>query len=970
MNKRKRITSFISAIMAIFIVFNIFVFNVHADESEYITYNVDAGISINLPDKYEYYAIWNQAQPDSPGWKNNNFPSFETMTEQIGKDGIEFLSRREDGTPDSNYSIFIQRYDAPDEVSNQKLFEDFCVFNSRNNIDISNNSTLGYGVVNISDLTFFKLYFEKEDDFEKGYAYVLITDDGYSTEIVFINHGDKVEENYIDTLAYDAMSTIGLSDELRSHAVKIDDHGFVIENGYHLSVFDFEGGTANYSSSKISNTSSSNTTTIDSNIKKSLYSKITSFEFPTWIILVAFIAITVFRLKISRKGEWQEKPLSVKNTLPIKGFCAIAIIIHHLSQELMDKAGVLKVFSEYGVLFVGVFFFFSGYGLYTSLKTKDNYLKGFLSKRLTTVLIPLYVCILIFFIFACINGQSFSIPHLISTLTGWILINSHMWYIVEIAILYLAFYIIYSLVKNRKTATIIMSIFVVVMIIGSLLLGHGKDLSSKYWFMGEWWYNTTICFVLGIVLSQNEEKIGEFARKFYVILLPLFAALTIAFSYLTSYALNTWSYWNEYPGHPGYKEKFLCLLTQSSWVIFFVITVLLIMMKVRFGNRIINYVGKISLELYLIHNLFLSGIHTGPIMNIKSNSLYILLTILLSIGFASIINGLDKYIINTIRNNNLSKEKNNKRIHSIDTLRIVMAFLVVTIHIPFNGTTGNVFITYGKIAVPFFLTVCGYFLYRNNSEEMMPRLKKQALRIFILYIVSNILYGIVYAITLYIDGFSFQLTTKQILDFILYNMSPFSEHLWFLGSLLYALLILMLLNKLKAIDYAMFISPLLIIAYVVLSHLNVAQAYVLRNVILVGLPYTMMGMMIRRYEDKLLKINTPILWIVAIALCITAILELNFYPQGVGVPFISTEILVYVVVLLCLKYPDFGANTLAEKMGANLSLPIYIWHILTIIVLQRVLPANEGLISKYGAITVFVVTALITYLFKINKMKK
>ena len=67
------------------------------------------------------------------------------------------------------------------------------------------------------------------------------------------------------------------------------------------------------------------------------------------------------------------------------------------------------------------------------------------------------------------------------------------------------------------------------------------------------------------------------------------------------------------------------------------------------------------------------------------------------------------------------------------------------------------------------------------------------------------------------------------------------------------------MNQLKAINYVMFISPLLIAIYVVLSHLNIAEAYVLRNVILVGLPYTMMGMMIHRFEEKLLSIKSRLL---------------------------------------------------------------------------------------------------------------
>lgn len=928
------------------------------------TYNLDSGISISLPEEYSDFAIYSQAPEDSTGWKLMGFPSYSLMLDTIQKDRIEFMSYRNDVNENYGFAVRITNYDVPEELSNENLFSIFCEKNRDIYDSINEAPVLGYGIVKIKDVSFFKVYFEADESIKEiMFTYLLPTNDGIIHEISFRNHANTSEPYHLDSLAHNAISTLVLSNELISKTIPLNNEKFTMINGHHLALFEFENIDGK--------------TVIDNpvTVEKTLYQKFISFEFPIWIIGVALIVLLLFGAQVSKKGQWVDKPLSLEHSKIIQGFSALAIIIHHLSQELTLKAGVLSFFSELGVLFVGVFFFFSGYGLYTSLETKQNYLKGFLKKRLISVLIPLYVCILIFTLSACINGQTFSLPEVLTTLSGWILISSHMWYVIEIAILYLAFYIIYSLVKNRKIATSLMAIFVVFLEIGSLLLGHGADLSSKYWFMGEWWYNTTLAFVLGIVVSQNQNSLRSFARKFYFILLPIFTGLTIGFYYETKNALINYSYWNEFPGHPGYKEKFICLGIQQPWVLFFVITVVLIMMKVRFKNKVLTFLGSISLELYLIHNLFLMGFHDNSIMSIKSASLYMILTILVSIGFAYLINGFNQYLIELALNkqkrlelkNNQTSTNSNSKIHSIDVLRIVMAFLVITIHMPFNTKVGEIFITYGKIAVPFFLVVCGYFLYRNNSKEMMPRLKKQAIRILIFYIASNVIYAIANIIKASIDGYSIYYTIKQYLDLLLYNMSPFSEHLWFFGSLLYALVILMILNKFKLVDYAMFISPLLIGAYVLLSHLNITEGYVLRNAILVGLPYTMMGMLIRRYEDRLMKIKTIILWIIMLVLAITAILELNTYPQGINVPFISCEISVYIIVLLCLNYPNFGKDTLAEKMGKELSLPIYVLHILVLMFITYIIPANTGLIAKYGAITVFIITAFIASIYKTTK---
>lgn len=952
-----KIKAILIAILSMFMAFCMSSNNIYADDNTNNTYSLNSGISITLPEEYKDYVIWNQADENSHGWKNIGYPSFDTMLQMLTDGHRELDAFRNDMSGNSGYRVSVREYDAPEDLSNESLLSTY--FNQQVlPYSYEDLPVFGYGVSKINNLTFFKIYYESGgDNFDNVYAYCLVTNSGIIHEIQLLNHNLSTDIYHLDFLTYSIMSTITFSDELVKDAVTLNGDIFNLNKGFHQTTFNFENSDG-------SNAINTNTTVVN----KTPYQKFISFEFPIWIIGITLVFILLYKAKISKKGEWQENALSLENSRSIQGFCAVAIIIHHLAQELTMHAGVLSIFSELGVLFVGVFFFFSGYGLYISLKTKQNYLKGFLKKRLTSVLIPFYVCILIFIICACIEGQQFSLPNLFATISGWLLINQHMWYIVEITILYIAFYIIYSLIKNHKVATSVMTIFVVTLIVGSLLLGHGSDMSCKYWFMGEWWYNTTLTFVFGIVVAQNETKLRSFARKFYALLLPLFIALTVGFYYLTKYALNTWSYWNEYPGYPGYKEKLLCLIIQLPWVIFFVIALLLIMMKVKFGNRILSFLGNISLELYLIHNLFLVGLHDNSIMAIKSNSLYITLTILTSICFATLIHEFDDYIICLInQSKKVAINESDNRIHSIDVLRIVMAFLVVTIHIPFNGAAGNVFITYGKIAVPFFLVTCGYFLYRDDGQEMMQRLKKQAIRMLIFYVASNIVYFFANVILASLDGYSLHYTSKQIIDFILYNMSPFSEHLWFFGSLLYALVILMILNKFKLIDCVMFIAPLLICLYVLLSHLNVAQAYVLRNVVLVGLPYVMMGMLIRRYQDKLLKIKSSVLWVLFLVLSASAIIELNTYKQGINVPFISCEILVYIIFLLALKYPNFGKDTIFERMGFELSLPIYILHVLVMMFIGYLIPANSGLISNYGAITVFIISALLAALYKFVK---
>ena len=88
---------------------------------------------------------------------------------------------------------------------------------------------------------------------------------------------------------------------------------------------------------------------------QSFYKSFISFEFPLYLILLLLALILIAGIKVSKRREWQNEPLSLDASTPLKGFAAVSIIIHHLSQELADKAGPLEVFQSLGVLFVGFF---------------------------------------------------------------------------------------------------------------------------------------------------------------------------------------------------------------------------------------------------------------------------------------------------------------------------------------------------------------------------------------------------------------------------------------------------------------------------------------------------------------------------------------------------------------------------------------------------------------------------------------
>lgn len=368
------------------------------------------------------------------------------------------------------------------------------------------------------------------------------------------------------------------------------------------------------------------------------------YFFVFYSILAVILLIGV---KPANRGGWREESLSLHSSKGLLGFCAVGIMLHHMSQTIYfanEDPGILLFMVDIGVCFVGMFFFFSGYGLYTSLRDKPDYLKGFMRGRLPAILVPFYMCNFVFILGSYLFGYQFKKGELLPYLTGAVLMNSQMWYIVEIFILYLLFYIVFRLVKNRNAACALYVLLTVILIGFSLRLGHDKTTPTQgLWFHGEWWYNTTLLLPAGILFAKWERSILSFIRKFYAIVLIVSALLTAFLYKETLFMLRNKGYWFEWDGYAGYKEKVQTLAVQTPFVLLTVFTVIVILQKIEFGNKILDFLGSIALELYLIHNLFLLY------MPASNRIWYIFGCYGASIALAAVLHLADRRLIGLIR---------------------------------------------------------------------------------------------------------------------------------------------------------------------------------------------------------------------------------------------------------------------------------------------------------------------------------
>ncbi|MBQ7563850.1 MAG: acyltransferase family protein [Lachnospiraceae bacterium] len=343
-------------------------------------------------------------------------------------------------------------------------------------------------------------------------------------------------------------------------------------------------------------------------------------------VFYPLLALLLFaKAKVARRGEWNEEALSFHQTKALLGFLAIIILFHHASQRICAPwlppeviTHGLDAFVYVGYLCVAVFFCFSGYGMYTAYRSKAHFFKGYFVKHILPIVLPAVVMWLVFYAIERGRGMKIDPPVVINA-------YSYIWYIPAIVFLYLIFWIAFGLVKTEKAGLCILLIGTIIYSVLCFFLGAGT-----------WWYNTHHLFIVGVLVGKYKEQLLRVLKRGYVIWIILTAFIT-AFGFAISnyyYPIIT-----AFGGRYTDFGHFIAELTGQTVSAFtFSFLVLLIGMKVRIGNRLLSFLGVFTLELYLVHPLFVQLLGfsfvdnvSGPVFYIKDQTLYLLAVIALSI---------------------------------------------------------------------------------------------------------------------------------------------------------------------------------------------------------------------------------------------------------------------------------------------------------------------------------------------------
>jgi hypothetical protein len=122
------------------------------------------------------------------------------------------------------------------------------------------------------------------------------------------------------------------------------------------------------------------------------------------------------------------------------------------------------------------------------------------------------------------------------------------------------------------------------------------------WFFGEWWVNSGIAFLIGMIIAHNEEKITAWFKKAYWPKLLLVFVIYFAFNTLQAFVGMKFGYWTEFNGQgPGVLNKFVTYCSQLPQVSMYVLLLYVILMKYHAQNPVSRFFGNISLETYMMN---------------------------------------------------------------------------------------------------------------------------------------------------------------------------------------------------------------------------------------------------------------------------------------------------------------------------------------------------------------------------------
>ena len=227
------------------------------------------------------------------------------------------------------------------------------------------------------------------------------------------------------------------------------------------------------------------------------------------LYLILLLAVCCYGMRLS---PFRQDCLSVSSTTAIKGIFAIIILLSHtnnylnLSFSIPDRAFGFSM-RYLDQLMVAPYFFYSGYGIFESMRKKQGYVEGFFKKRILKTWLHFVLAVLLFLVLQSILGNHFETRQYFLCWIAWTDIGNSSWFVFAILALYLVTYLALLLMKRFSKPELFVACLVSLLTFGLWLFLYVKKAPEH------WWYDTLAVFPAGMWFSLLKDRVNPISHK-------------------------------------------------------------------------------------------------------------------------------------------------------------------------------------------------------------------------------------------------------------------------------------------------------------------------------------------------------------------------------------------------------------------------------------------------------------------------
>ena len=331
----------------------------------------------------------------------------------------------------------------------------------------------------------------------------------------------------------------------------------------------------------------------------------------------------------------------------------------------------------------------------------------------------------------------------------------------------------------------------------------------------------------------------------------------------------------------------------------------------------------------------------------------------------------------------------------IDILKCLAALAVVEIHKPLKVQSGAELLILCRFAVPVFFMITGFFY----SETVAHRRElKQIGKILTITIGANLFY-LIWKVLLALengnnikDALLARFEERMPEDFILWNFSPLSPHLWYLQALVYVLVIAFIVEHLGLRKLAYLAVPVLLAGNLIKGNYSLlllgkdyCHVYYARNFLYCGLPFFWLGCLFGERKEALEgcldKKKMTLLLGGILVFWNMALMEQRWLTKmnalGTEEEYGGTIFLAVCIFLLFVGWQNFYKENVVTrimaKIGKDYSMLIYVLHYAVLQALSKRFKGRHTMLARgyrqYGMMFVFAATVVLVAAYGAAKRK-